>query len=129
VKRPSAIDVAVMPHPESLIGRLQALGEALHQVDSINPGSQPSALRTVTDRLLIAARAVTVAAGPVIEDAVTLTVALRDAAADRRDLPGWCRDCHSAYDGLCGDHQENLALAEAYDHLHGVIFEPPGTEL
>lgn len=129
MNRPSEIDVAMMPHPESFLGRLRTLGEALHQVDSINPGSQPGALRTVTDRLLIVARAVTVAGGPVIEDAVTLTAALQDAAADRRDLPSWCQGCHDAYDGLCGDHEENLILAEAYDHLHSVIFEPPATEL
>jgi hypothetical protein len=109
------------PHSESLLGRLQSLAEALARLDSIDPEQDWMAFEESSDKLREAVGKVAALIEPVLARAPLVDAAFRDAACDRRDVPEWCRDCDQAPDGLCDDHEQDLAAAEEYDALRQKI--------
>lgn len=122
---PEETGPAAPPHPRSLIGRLRTLTDAVRRADAaINDArSGPVTHLLANVRLLETARDAVGTAGPIIANATILSDALRDAAADRRDVPDWCRACRQAPGDLCGDHHADIRRAALYDLLHRIIIE------
>lgn len=125
MSRTAGTDPELTPHPTSLIGRLRALSEAARHAEAALADARSGPVNNLLAnvRLLETADEVSSTARPVIAKATFLSEALRDAAADRRDVPDWCRACREAPGDLCGDHHADVRRAEVYDLLHRLIFE------
>lgn len=107
---------------QAMIDRHRHLTQALARLDAATCGD--GADEAVVVRLIahvgVVARAAATATQPLIDHLPAITAALGDAADYRGGDGGWCHDC-AASDSLCGDHQQDQAMAAAYQNaLHAL---------